>query len=478
MALARVPPGVPLWIAAVVCATFGWASDQGAWIGFATSLAGLAQVLVDCRQREGFGASTIWGASMMLTGFADGVGLSVSDPTVRDYFFLYAVPEYLTQAVSISFVGGCGILAGFALAKRPGPLRDLLPSTSLAVVPNAMWYWTVVAGVVVLVTRIYNVETGSGTISRIYYSGVPLIVFVLAREATRRESNAWLWTAALLAYAEAIRAGLFDFLRGNILMPLVALVLGCLIGARGLRPFRQIPLLPMYAGLVVFVLFFQAFGENRSEIGTGLGRVEELTVRNEGTSGAPIAALARLTSFNQVSQVVLITESSGFEFGQTLSYFGYVFVPRFIWPDKPMIAQGRWFAERIGLGRWQAESGFSNSVNMTIAGEWYLNFGWPGVIIGTVMVGLIVGLFWNAARFWSAVPDPISGLYGFYVLVYVWGLNIDLQVIPTLLAVYLLFLAFTRSLGILPQFRVRIDRTPAAFRVSRPAQPEAVGRHR
>jgi hypothetical protein len=433
------------WVLAACLAALGVAMHQPWLIAVACVLTGAARVITDLLRREGFGAATLWGGSMAMAGVADLVGLLVTDPGTRGRFYLYAVDEYLVEAMLITFLGGSSILVGFALANRRGYLSDSLPPVTSGGSSRAVRALLLAAGVLILVMRANAVEMGSGTASHIYYIAVPLIVFAQARDASRRNSNFWLWAAAVLAYGDAIRAALFEYLRGQIILPMVALVLGCMFGARGLGPLRRLQLLPMYAFLIVFVMFFETFATERADIGLGFGRVQELTFRHESSDAGAVTLLARLTSFNQVSQVVRLTRDDGFEYGQTLAYFGYVFIPRFLWPDKPLIAQGQWFAERLGLGAMRTETGVSNAINMTIAGELYLNFGWLGPVLGGVVAGLWMGLLWNAARFWSLESDPVGGMYAFFMLSLTWGLSTDIQILPTAIAVYLLFWALARA---------------------------------
>ena len=443
------------WSVAAVWAGLGLALNEPAWIAFAMTFASVFSVAADLRRPDGFGPSTIWATSMALTGLADGAGMLVTNPDVRDLFFVYAAQEHLARAEAITFVGSGAILFGFALANLTGPHRNILPGLAVQLASEAVWGWVLVTGVVVLVLQLRFVQFGNGTFSSLYGTGVPLVVFVLAREASRCGSRKWLWAAALLAYAGATRAVFFEVLRALILLPIAALILGCLVGARGLKPFRQLPLLPMYAGLAIFFLFFQTFGEERATAGYGLERVQEMAARRDdaarqgqATSAGSAASLARQTSFNQVSQIVRLTQTDGFEYGSTLDYFAYVFIPRFVWPDKPIIAKGRWFAERLGFGMWRVDGGFTNSINMTVPGEWYLNFGWPGTIIGGVLVGFCMGLFWNAGHFWSGESAPLVGAYGFSILAFTWQLNVDTEVIPSVVSLYLVFLVSSRLLRV------------------------------
>lgn len=427
------------WAIAAVIACVGLAAGSPALVAVASVVTGAARVASDLRRRNGFGPATIWGGAMVMTGIADAAGMLATSAEAQHAFFLYAAEQYLLEAMLINFLGGSAILLGFSLASRRGPLRDALPPVDGGEPSRLVWYGFGTVAVVVFLMRVNLISIGGGTISNIYGMGVTLAIFALAREASRRRSDRWLWFVVALTYCETARAVLFEFLRGNMLMPLIALVLGCLVGARTPKFFRRVQFVPMWVLLGIFLMYFSTFGVERVDVERGTERITEIPARHQqNTSSGIMDALARLTSFNQLSQVVRLTATDGFERGATLSYLRYVFVPRFIWPDKPMIAQGRWFAEKIGLGRW-VFGGFSNSINMTIPGEWFLNFGWPGAIVGGVLAGFWVGNLWNAARFASPTVNPLGWAYGFYMLYFTWGINIDTEVLPTVLAVYLLF---------------------------------------
>ena len=71
------------------------------------------------------------------------------------------------------------------------------------------------------------------------------------------------------------------------------------------------------------------------------------------------------------------------------------FIPRFIYPDKPSISIGRWYAETI-LG-WSDDS--RSEAAMTVAGDGYLNFGIFGILIFCIIWFLILRKF--LIFFWS-----------------------------------------------------------------------------
>jgi hypothetical protein len=76
---------------------------------------------------------------------------------------------------------------------------------------------------------------------------------------------------------------------------------------------------------------------------------------------------------------------SPFQNGRTLGLFFVAFIPRIIWPDKPL----------VGIGRWITKT-YTGSVVMTTwiaptaVGDFYINFGYSGVFGGMLLLGLLL----------------------------------------------------------------------------------------
>jgi len=73
---------------------------------------------------------------------------------------------------------------------------------------------------------------------------------------------------------------------------------------------------------------------------------------------------------------------AGFErFGSIL----WVYVPYFLYRDRPVMVGGKYIGE-IYLGRELIRT----SIGSSLVGDWYRRFGWPGIVIGMGVVGLLV----------------------------------------------------------------------------------------
>ena len=70
--------------------------------------------------------------------------------------------------------------------------------------------------------------------------------------------------------------------------------------------------------------------------------------------------------------------------GESLGYFFTSFVPRALWPDKPVTTTGQLFNHAFGLSASRY-----TYVPTTQLGDLYWNFGWPAVTIGMLAIGFI-----------------------------------------------------------------------------------------
>ena len=262
---------------------------------------------------------------------------------------------------------------------------------------------------------------------------------------------------------------------------MVAFVSGALLGSRSLRPLTSKVFLPVYGAALAFVVYFGAFASVRGQSNAGLERLNDVRQYQAQIMSSPDAPrsqtmISRLTSFNQLSQIGRIVDEDGFLEGSTLEYLAYAFVPRFLWPDKPTIAKGAWFAMRIGQANISRDGRIMNSVNMTIPGELYLNFSWLGVVAGCLVFGALLAALWTRTRFWSSPSNTIGTAFGFYLLWVGLTMGADLQLIVTMLAFYLLFVAVSvgfRLVGWTSSGELRRRSRPARVRAAADSDPPA-----
>ena len=96
-----------------------------------------------------------------------------------------------------------------------------------------------------------------------------------------------------------------------------------------------------------------------------------------------------------VSYIAGEVETYGLQYGATMDYIRYAFIPRILWPDKPSVTRGAWFTVYTGFAETEAEA--TTSTGITATGELYWNFGLPGVLAGMFVIGWLLALLWRLA---------------------------------------------------------------------------------
>jgi hypothetical protein len=447
--------------------TIGWLARLSGWLFFAGgAVAVLAFGLESARilpiatafLATGFVASdaarvsagyvtpiTLFAVGTAVTGVADAIGLAAADSPERYRYFVYAVDEHLWIAAQLAFAGAILPLIAFRLvARSPAwrPLLDVLPPVRMYFRGRTLLLGGSALAVAVILIRTFVRLPNLGTLTGLFYLIPTLVVFSLARSGAQTGYEPARYSALAVASLESLRALWFSYLRVEILMPMAAFTFGILLGARSLRVLRTPLFVPVYVFGLIYIAYFGRFGEARA-----MGGAERLAVvYGMDEMEMPIQSarreqtvLSRITTFNQLSQIGYLVERDGYRDGETLDYLGYAFIPRFLWPEKPLIAKGAWFALEIGQAYKRPDGSITNAVAMTIPGELYLNFGWGGVLLGCAIYGGIFAVFWTRTRFWEEPSNVFGSAFGFYLLWTAFGLGADLQLIVTTTAMYLLF---------------------------------------
>jgi len=102
-------------------------------------------------------------------------------------------------------------------------------------------------------------------------------------------------------------------------------------------------------------------------------------------------------SFDPITTGFLVAEVRyrGFQNGSRLvDGLLYAFIPRILWPDKPMITP-LWFL--VYLHEAKTPETATNAIGPSFIGDLYWNFGLAGVVLGSLLVGLLLGKLWSMA---------------------------------------------------------------------------------
>jgi len=447
------------WFGAALAVVPGFLLESPIALSLAAAAAAAGFVAYDIADlhRGGISAITMYSFIAVIIGVAHLIALRAADTPQRIQFYLYMAEEHIYLATQLALAGTLiPVLAFYSVTRNAlaRPWTELLPSVRGRATERQLIIGGIVLVAIALLLRLTGRAGALGTVGSSIAFAPHFVSFALARVSAERGHRGGQIVALAIAVVEATRAMLFDYLRSDIASAIVAYAVGTLIGSRSMRSLISRQMIPVYAFGAVFVLFFGTFGSIRSTSGTGAARAITLLEEHEFGETAPGSlgrqtVLSRMTTLNQLSQVGRVVREDGFLNGETLEYLPYAFIPRAIWPEKPTIAKGAWFALRIGQANVSRDGRISNSVNMTIPGELYLNFGWSGVLLGCWIFGTILGLLWSRTEFWSSSDNVLGSAYGFYLL-WVWvGLTLgaDLQILVTMIAVYVLFVGFRTLLG-------------------------------
>jgi hypothetical protein len=180
-----------------------------------------------------------------------------------------------------------------------------------------------------------------------------------------------------------------------------ALIGGVLVILTNLLVNARVPIMWVALMIVVTIVAFPLLqanravrsdkGQNNTQISQNVFETfkKALEAKDKVNTGRDRAqtALERLTLKGSVEILVNGTGSvAPFQNGYTLSPVITVFIPRILWPEKPAIETGRILNRDFHLSE-SADTYMSPSH----IGELYWNFGWPGILVGMSIIGMLLG---------------------------------------------------------------------------------------
>ncbi|HEV2734158.1 MAG TPA: hypothetical protein VGV85_04935 [Longimicrobiaceae bacterium] len=238
-----------------------------------------------------------------------------------------------------------------------------------------------------------------------------------------------------------------------------------------------------FVALYLFVLSPVITLARYSELAPGESAAErvvdtfEVFVRSGGVAveGLSVGDYAEALMYRQYDPLPLgffleQVRNSGFEDGSTMSYAAYALVPRVLWPGKPTITKGAWFAYYIGFA--ESEESATMALGISATGELYWNFGVPGVLIGLLLIGLLLGTLWRIA---GADPrhDPIRMLLYVMVMFNMGNMAEAVTVFTFIVAAFFVFEGALSARGLL---RYSTRRAHGSF-AARRSHPEVLPHH-
>lgn len=380
--------------------------------------------------------------------------------------YYYVSAKHLNEAGMIWSIGVTFVFIGYHLfQKRSFPsLRVIVHDPKVL---DVIFRVSVAMCTMTFTGNFVNLGFLSGGLQKLLALSNVMSLLLFARLWGKEESVKYRNYAIIICFYLVVIALFQGFLRVELATPFIIFFGGYFIGKGSIRTLFTYRFVPVAAVVVIFSTVFGNLGTNRShfiDVFTRDAPVSGPSYTYSNTANSDRGSLLiRGANIAQISNVCKLVERNGFYGGEASLPLAFAFIPRAVWPDKPNIELGSWFALEIGQAIISAQTGRSNnSVNMSIPGELYLDFGWFGVVIGCLLFGAVMALFWNAADFHVSAYNVMGVLWGGYLLFYaILGIGADLQIFITFTSTYLTVLVVKK---IISAYYARTQRRPAMER--------------
>lgn len=382
----------------------------------------------------------------------EGGGFKIVEP-----YYIYAYDPKILLAIQIFYVGQVFLFIGFQMGNASIGQGGILPKIQFSLPENFSYTRYSILLLILCYLAYTDIIPDLGTITSVI-KALPLVsIFFITRKGATEDNDKLLNLALLLVFAQSCLSVLYSFLRFEMILPSYAFILGLFVGKPYIKTFFSLRFIPLYLFISIFFSYFVLFGEARSRISSGVQRIaqieayrieKEMLKEVATEEKEEVTIFVRMSLINQLSHIGRVVEEDGYYFGQTIEYFTYAFIPRFIWPEKPLIANGGWYAHRIGQAIDYGNGVYSNSINMTVPGELYLNFGWMGMTLGCIIFGYFYSVLWQSTNFWRDHKNFFGSLFALNLFIVAFNqMGADLQIVITLLAQYLIFVFASKIFG-------------------------------
>jgi hypothetical protein len=303
-----------------------------------------------------------------------------------------------------------GYFAGVRLARRRRTERRAVdwPHSFILTVGLAVW---IIGSMAILYLMIFVITEKTAEAARRGLASMgPLLTFVvllgnlmaplgmliLTYGYARFRTTLWLVVVVGLIFGQ-LAIGFVTDVRGMALLPPILIVVALTLMD------NKLPKAWILAALVSLVVLFPILSAYRTAISGDRGLSREAAVNNlskvidlvlayRDTAAEQPGQLGRSSFFERMSikgNIDLIVTHAGadvpFQKGHTLAAIPLAFVPRLVSPDKIDVPTGQLFNHTFFKGD------DDTYISPSHLGEWYWNFGWPGLVGGMLLSGALLG---------------------------------------------------------------------------------------
>jgi hypothetical protein len=364
---------------------------------------------------------------------------------IRDYFiYAYIIPENEVAGTVIWAIGNTFAFIGLTIFDGKSFPKISMELKSKNAVQNVYRFIMIVL-LLNLSGNAISLTFITGGLQKILVLLNLIGIMFFARLWVVEKDNTYRNYAVILMVTQTVIALFTSYLRSDLMTPTVSFFGGYFIGKGSIKYIFSYRIIPLAVMVILFSIFFNTLSGSRSHFISAFSKENEVdqgytyqSVKDDDRGGA----LDRSSNIAQLTNIVHLVERNGTYNGRASFPLLAALIPRFLWPDKPQIQLGAWFAVEIGAATINPATGrANNSVNMTIPGELYLDFGWIGVILGGILFGGLLGAFWNASNFNQSAYNLTGSLWSGYLLFNaLFGLGSDLQLMISLASTYLVML--------------------------------------
>jgi hypothetical protein len=408
----------------------------------------IISLLLDLRDKKKLYVMTAFYIGVIITTTANLLYImKVAAGGVTEFsMYKYIVQAHIDEATAVWCLGNASIFVGYQLFKN-GKLPPVSFDLSGPKTLKNLYTFIVVFAILNLTGNMVNLSFITGGIQKVLSLLNVMGILFYARLWVYEDNIQYRNYAITLAVLQTVIALYTSFLRVELLTPAISFFGGYFIGKGSIKYVFSARIIPALIFAGIFSLFFNTLAGNRSHFITAFTGDDNSQYNSsykdlsEGEDKGEGGALERSANIAQLTNIVDLVKRNGYYGGAASFPLLAAFVPRLFWPDKPTIQLGTWFALEIGVASIGEGGRANNSVNMSVPGELYLDFGWIGVVLGCIFFGGLVAVFWNASEF-NDSPYNLSGaLWGGYLLLYaIMGIGADLQIVVSLVSTYIVFL--------------------------------------
>ena len=352
----------------------------------------------------------------------------------------YIIPRYIDTAALIWCISNAFFIIGYDYFKDksfPTVAFELKNPTVL----RTIFYFLIIENVLSIIGS--GITLRQNQVGKIYVLLNTIGILFFARLWAKNDNKTYRTYALILYAIETYLSLVTSYLRFELILPTFYLFVGYFIGKGHIKYIFSYRIIPFLVIMLLFSSVFSTLQSNRANflgVFTHLSSAKVAVEEEKPEDKKKGGLLVRSSNVAQITNVIKLTKQNGFYEGRASSPILIALIPRALWPDKPLIQLGNWFALEIGVAS-KSEFGISNnSINMTVPGELYLDFGWIGVILGSMLLGAFISALWNATAFYASEYNLSGIIMGGYVIMLSIGSYADLQIVVTLLSTYLIFL--------------------------------------